>query len=76
VCGSHLNPAKSLTGGKSLRRYFPIEREFHLVTGRMADCADAVRLSQLSDHREGIIVEARAILRKLNILAPPWCLAK
>jgi hypothetical protein len=69
-------PAKIFSSGKSLRRYFHIEREFHVVTGMMAACADAVQRSQLSGHRDAIIIEARQILRTLDILKPSWCLAK
>jgi hypothetical protein len=75
-CTVRVRPAMIPTCGKSLRRYFHIEREFHLVTERLADCADAADLSELSDHRDAIILEARGILHELDIWEPTWCFAK
>ena len=62
--------------GMRLHRYFLLEREFQLVTRRMADCKVAAHLSQLSEHRNGVIVEAREILRTLDVTEPTWCCAK
>ena len=74
--GQYFGPAGVYKLAMPLQRYFLLEREFRLVSRRMDDCGDAALLSELSKHREGVIVEARGILSKFDMVHPAWCIAK
>lgn len=54
------------------KRLAKLEQEFRVVCKQIASSANPADVAQLEKHREGILTEAREIVRKLNLPEPNW----
>jgi hypothetical protein len=54
------------------KRLAQLERQYRVVAKQIANSANAADIAQLEKHRDEIVVEAREIIRKLNLPEPNW----
>jgi hypothetical protein len=73
--GTALGPAKSHVWRVSLKRFFQLEREFHVVSSQIAHSGNLVDRRALMIYRNAIMIEAYDIVRKLRVVKPNWCLS-
>jgi len=57
----------------SLSRFYQLEREFHVITNQIAHTKSVSDREALKTHRNAIVVEARAIVRRMHVAKPNWC---
>ena len=56
----------------SAKRLATLEREYRVVSKQITNSANPANVAQLEKHREGIVAEAREIVRKLKLPEPNW----
>jgi hypothetical protein len=54
------------------KRLAKLEQEFRVVSKQIASSTNPADVAQLEKHREAILIEAREIVRKLNLPEPNW----
>ena len=70
-----LRPAKYHVWRVSLKRFFQLEREFHVVSSQIAHSGNLVDRRALKSYRNAIVIEACDIVRKLRVVKPNWCVS-
>jgi hypothetical protein len=56
----------------SSKRLAKLEQEYRVISKQIANSANPTDVAQLEKHREAIVLEAREIVRKLNLPEPNW----
>lgn len=54
------------------KRLAQLERQYRVIAKQIANSVNAADIAQLKKHRDEILVEAREIVRKLNLPEPNW----
>jgi hypothetical protein len=54
------------------KRLAKLEQELRVISKQIASSANPADVAQLEKHREAILIEAREIVRKLNLPEPNW----
>jgi hypothetical protein len=56
-----------------IKRFYKLEQEYRVLIRQIAKTMNVADLVQLKTHRNNIVVEARDLVRRLNIPDSNWC---
>ena len=56
-----------------LERFYKLEHEFRVLCKQIRSSARSIDRDNLKKHRDDIIVEARDIVRRIDVPDPNWC---
>jgi hypothetical protein len=59
-----------------LEKFYKLEHEFRVLSKQIRASARSIDRDNLRKHRNAIIVEARDIVRRINVPNPNWCASR
>ena len=59
-----------------MERFYKLEHEFRVLSKQIRASGRSADRDNLRKHRDAIIVEARDIVRRINVPDPNWCASR